>query len=142
MIFINVCAGKQSGPGIAFKNLPLLAFEVLREHATAATPSIIKVMQAHFNGAVMHIPKMPDPALHVTSIPFDFLKRGAAVKCVVLGGQQYMAVLELLSIIDGKSQHDCSKTWSRLDDEIKMELQPFLETFTFSGAVSSIYFNC
>lgn len=115
--------------------LPVLAFEVLREHTTAATPGIIKIMQAHFKGDPRWIPAMPDPALAVTSIPFDFFNKGATVKCVALDGKQYIVVYELLSAVTDKNLQDSAKVWYRLGEDVKDELRPFLSTFTFSGAI-------
>lgn len=133
-------AGKQSGPGIAFKNLPVLAFEILRENMTAATPGIIKIMQAHFRGDKQWIPAMPDPALAVTLIPFDLLNKGATVRCVALDGKQYMAVYELIRVFTCKNLHESREVWRRLDEDAKEELQPYLKTFTFSGM--SVVLQC
>ncbi len=135
---ILCCPGKQCGPGIAFMKLPVLAFEVLREKMTAATPGIIKIMQVHFKGDPRWIPAMPDPALAVTSIPFDLLNKGATVKCVALNGKQYMAVYELIRVFTCKNLHESAMAWRRLDEDAKEELQPFLKTFTFSGISHTI----
>lgn len=102
---------------------------------TAATPGIIKIMKAHFKGDHGWIPVMPNPALAVTSIPFDVFNKGATVRCVALDGKQYMAVYELLSHVTGKNFQDSAKVWYRLGEDVKEEVQPFLNTFTFSGAL-------
>lgn len=99
----------------------------------AATPDIIKIMQAHFKGDSAYIPEMPDPALMVTSIPFDCSGKCIPVKCAVLDGNQYLSVFELLKIITSKNQHESCEVWRRLDEDVKDELRPFLKTFSFTG---------
>ena len=125
--------GKLSGPGIEFKKLPVLAFEVLRENATAATPGIIKIMRAHFKGDPAYIPELPDPALLATTIPFDKIKKGAAVRCVALDRQRYMAVYDLVQIFTGKPLGESVQVWRRLGDDVKKELEPFIKSFAFCG---------
>lgn len=130
---ILCCPGKQCGPGIAFMKLPVLAFEVLRENTTAATPGIIKIMQAHFKGDPRWIPAMPDPALAVTSIPFELFKKGDKVRCVALNGTRYFDAYDVICAATSKNRHESSQQWRRLSSETEIELQPYKDSFIFSG---------
>ena len=82
----------------------------------------------------------------MSTIPFDHVEPGAAVRVVSLGGVQYLSVFDLIMCVCEKSASNAARTWRHLSPEQRSQVmaecvahtfpeQPEQPVITFQGAM-------
>ena len=67
-------------------------------------------------------------------ISFAELTGGSeTVRCTTIDGKTYMSIRDIIMVVCKQSSKHATKTWNRLDEEKKQEVETFCQSFQFPG---------
>ena len=89
----------------------------------------VATMITHFVAQTSEVPV----ASTVSSIPFDEIMPGAAVRLTVINGTQYLSIRDIIMHVCGKNVNEAGEVWRNVTNERKKEVHESVLTFKFPG---------
>ena len=126
--------GSRTSPVIAFSAVPEFCKLIFREQTNVKMPAVIATMQKYFVGDPDLIPDMEKASAGTEmAIPFEEIMPGAKARAAVIDGVIYPYGREVIQYLTGNTGKRCNEIWRNLPEGQKVELQPFMKKYQFSG---------